>query len=102
MLAGLTSHYLAAVAQEGAASAGAAAQRLVAGDVAGAMTLLPSVQKTALALASGQAFAALLYVLCGVTVVTAVALYWFIGREGHDGVKPVHARQGVSTGEATS
>jgi len=102
ILAGLTSHYLAAVAQEGAASVGTAAQRLVAGDVAGAMTLLPSVQQTALALASGQAFAALLYVLCAVTVVTAVALYWFIGREGHGGVKPVHARQEVSTGEATS
>lgn len=102
ILAGLTSHYLAAVAQEGAASVGTAAQRLVAGDVAGAMTLLPSVQQTALALASGQAFAALLYVLCAVTVVTAVALYWFIGREGHGGVNPVHAHQEVSTGEATS
>jgi len=63
-----------------------------AGDVAGAMTLLPSTPHAALTLASGQAFAALLYVLRAVTVVTAVALYGFIGREDRSGVASIPAR----------
>jgi len=92
VLAALTTHYLSAAAPERAATVGAAAQRLVAGDVAGAMTLLPSTPHAALTLASGQAFAALLYVLCAVTVVTAVALYGFIGREDRSGVAPIPAR----------
>jgi hypothetical protein len=102
VLASLTTYYLAAATPEEAASAGAAAPRLVAGDVAGAMTLLPSAQQAALTLASGQAFAALLYILCVVTVVTAVVLYWSIGRQGRDSVKPIHAIQDVSTGAVAS
>lgn len=102
VLASLTTYYLAAATPEEAASAGAAAQRLVAGDVAGAMTLLPSAQQAALTLASGKAFAALLYILCVVTVVTAVVLYWSIGRQGRDSVKPIHAIQDVSTGAVAS
>ncbi|MEN4922611.1 MFS transporter [Achromobacter spanius] len=83
MLAALTARHLAAAAPD-AASAGAAAQRLVAGDAAGAMALLPSLPRAELALASGQAFSALLWVLCAVTVATAAAVFLFIGREGRD------------------
>lgn len=79
VLAGLTAGRLAALAPLNAAAQ--AAQRLVAGDAVGAKALLPALEPSLLTAASGQAFAQLLQILCAVTVLTAIAIYAFLGRK---------------------
>lgn len=84
VLAALTAGHLAAVVPHAAVSAPLAAQRLVAGDAAGAWALLPAVPQAVLERASGAAFAELLWLLCGVTVLTAIAIFIFLRGDAPD------------------
>ncbi|MCY1552732.1 hypothetical protein D9M68_891480 [compost metagenome] len=55
-----------------------AAQRVATGDLAQALALLPGMDRAALLHAYGAAFATLLCVLAGVTVLTAVVVFAFL------------------------
>lgn len=55
------------------------AQKLVTGDVAGAASLLPGLPQAALIQGYGDAFSTLLMLLAGVTVVTALVVFAFLG-----------------------
>lgn len=61
--------------------AGAAAQRLVTGDLSGAARALGTADLAMLAQSYGHAFSTLAAVLCAVTVVTALFVFVFLGRE---------------------
>lgn len=93
-LAALLAWQLSALS-EGVAGAGPAArqaaQRLVTGDFAGALALLPGLSPSAVLAAYGQAFARLLDVLAGVTVCTALAVFAFL----RAGTAPASGRDGA-------
>ncbi|CAM5773506.1 MFS transporter [Labrys miyagiensis] len=73
VLSALTASHLAGDhAREGA-------QRLVTGDVAGAAVLLPDLTHAALIQGYGAAFSSLLLLLAGITVVTALVVFTFLG-----------------------
>ncbi|GLS23129.1 MFS transporter [Labrys miyagiensis] len=55
------------------------AQKLVTGDVAGAASLLPDMTRAALVQAYGNGFSTLLMLLAGITVVTALVVFTFLG-----------------------
>jgi MFS family permease len=80
VLAGLTARHIAASVPGGATHAAEAAQRLVAGDFGAAAQLLPTAERAVLVLASGQAFASLLWGLSAVTVLTALIVFVCLGR----------------------
>lgn len=56
------------------------AQKLVTGDLAGAARALPHLARPALIQGYGEAFATLLLLLAGITVVTAAVVFVFLGR----------------------
>ncbi|QFZ87287.1 MFS transporter [Variovorax paradoxus] len=60
-----------------------AAQRVATGDLAQALALLPGMERAGLLQAYGAAFGALLCVLAGVTVLTAVVVFVFLRGETH-------------------
>ena len=74
----LTASHLAAGGT--AKMAGLAAQRLVTGDLAGAVSILPGTGRAALLQGYGAAFGTLLIVLAGVTIVTAGVIFTTLGR----------------------
>ncbi|MDR0201241.1 MAG: MFS transporter [Delftia acidovorans] len=74
---------------------GRAAQLLVTGNIAEAMALLPGLSAPAVLAAYGQAFAALLDVLAGITVLTALAVYGFLRSGG-----PTHTGTGTDMAHA--
>ncbi len=76
----LTARHLAAALPGAVSQASEAAQRLVAGDFPAAARLLPDVGRAALAQASGDAFATLLWILAAITVLTALVVFLFLGR----------------------
>jgi fumarate reductase subunit D len=61
------------------------AQKLVTGDVAGAATALPQLARSALIQGYGEAFATLLHLLAGITVITAIVVFVFLGRRETSG-----------------
>jgi MFS family permease len=61
-------------------AASAAAQRLVIGDLAAAVKLVPTLSPAALRHAYDEAFQRLLQMLAGVTLVTAAVVFLFLGR----------------------
>lgn len=63
-----------------ATSAVAAAQRLVTGDLAGAVLVLPTAGPAELAHAYGAGFGTLLLILTGITLLTAIVVFLFLGR----------------------
>jgi predicted MFS family arabinose efflux permease len=62
--------------------ASAASQRLVTGDFAGAMNPVPNLSPATLRSAYDTAFAQLLMLLSGVTLITAVVVFLALGRRG--------------------
>ena len=60
-------------------SATAAAQRLAGGDLHGALTLLPGTDAGSLVVLYGQAFASLLFLLAGITTITAAVVFLSLG-----------------------
>jgi MFS family permease/fumarate reductase subunit D len=60
------------------------AQKLVTGDVAGAAAMLPGLPQAALIQSYGNAFGTLLTLLAGITVVTALVVFAFLGRHEPD------------------
>ncbi|MEI2300188.1 MFS transporter [Ensifer sp. MJa1] len=79
VLSALTASRLGA---EVGANAGAMAQRIVTGNVSGARLLSPEISQAALLKAYGGAFSGLLLVLTGITVLTAIVVFLFVGRGG--------------------
>ncbi|WP_084360506.1 MFS transporter [Hydrogenophaga palleronii] len=66
-------------ASDVAGNAPAAAQRLAGGDLQGALALLPGTDSATLLALYGQAFAWLLMLLAGITAITAVVVFLFLG-----------------------
>jgi hypothetical protein len=62
--------------------ASAASQRLVTGDFAGAMNMVPNLSPATLRSAYDTAFAQLFMLLSGVTLITAVVVFLALGRRG--------------------
>ena len=62
-------------------AAGAAAQRLVTGDLGAANRIMPSLSHDGLAVAYAQGFSTLLVLLASVTIFTAVVVVAFLGRK---------------------
>lgn len=61
------------------------AQKLVTGDLAGAAAALPQLARSALIEGYGEAFATLLHLLAGITVITAIVVFVFLGRREASG-----------------
>lgn len=78
-----------------AGDVGLAAQRLAAGDVVQALSALPGADRAGLVALYGDAFSALLLLLTGITLVTALVVFLALGRGGEvvpaeeDGAMPV-------------
>jgi MFS family permease len=70
----------ARISAAGLATHSSAAQRLAGGDLRGALALLPDADATLLQALYGQAFGQLLVLLAGITAVTAVVVFVFLGR----------------------
>lgn len=76
--AGLTALLAAQLGHAYGDAAGAAAQRLVTGDMAQALALLPGASRASLLQAYADAFSALTRVLAGVTLATAGVVFLFL------------------------
>ena len=76
-LSGLTAAKLGSAAGD---RAGAVAQRLVTGDMPGAAALVPSMERAALLQGYGDGFSTLLWILSGITLLTALVVFLFLGR----------------------
>lgn len=70
----------ARISAAGLAANSPAAQRLAGGDLRGALALLPDVDATLLKALYGDAFGQLLVLLAGITAITAVVVFVFLGR----------------------
>lgn len=70
----------ARIAAAGLAANSSVAQRLAGGDLRGALALLPDADATLLKALYGEAFGQLLVLLAGITVITAVVVFVFLGR----------------------
>lgn len=81
----------APLAPQALAATGPAAQLLVTGDLAGALSLLPGLPASAVLAAYGQAFSTLLDVLAGITVLTALGVYAFLRAGTHASTDMAHA-----------
>ncbi|MFC0269652.1 MFS transporter [Kushneria aurantia] len=79
ILAGLIATHIKASGVAG--PAGAVAQRLAGGDPGGALTLLTAGDSADLLSAYSAAFGGLLLLLAGITAVTALVVFLFLGRE---------------------
>jgi hypothetical protein len=64
----------------GGGHAAMAAQQLVTGDLAAAASSVPAIGHDALVQGYGHAFGTLLWLLTGITVLTAVVVFSFLGR----------------------
>lgn len=70
----------ARISAAGLAANSSAAQRLAGGDLRGALALLPDADATLLQALYGEAFGQLLVLLAGITAITAVVVFVFLGR----------------------
>ena len=61
------------------------AQRLAAGDLANAQTILPGLTRTALQLVYGDAFQILLRILASITLLTGLLTWILLGKEAESG-----------------
>lgn len=68
--------------------AAAIAQRLVTGDLSDAATLAPSIERAALLQGYSDGFSALLWLLSGLTMLTALVVFLFLGRS-HETVEDI-------------
>lgn len=64
----------------------AAAHRLAIGDIAAALSSVPSASRDVLTAHYAGAFATLLFILAGITLMTAVVIVLFLGRDGDKAV----------------
>ncbi|MCX8279196.1 MFS transporter [Phyllobacterium sp. 0TCS1.6C] len=85
VLSGLIAASLGTTAGE---RAGAVAQRLVTGDLPEATALVPSMGRAALLQGYSNGFSTLLWLLCGITAMTAVVVFLFLGRS-HETVEDI-------------
>ncbi|GGE55092.1 MFS transporter [Agaricicola taiwanensis] len=85
VLSAFTSANLGAVAGD---HADAVAQRLVTGDLSEAAMLVPTVDKTALMHEFSDGFSTLLWLLSGITILTALIVFFFLGRS-HETVEEI-------------
>lgn len=85
VLSGLAADSLGATAGDRAA---AVAQRLVTGDLPEATALVPSMERAALLQGYSSGFSTLLWLLSGITILTAVVVFLFLGRS-HETVEDI-------------
>ena len=65
----------------GGKNAGLVAQRLVTGDVKEALVLAPSIEKADLYQAYSKGFSTLMFLLCGITLLTALFVFIFLRKD---------------------
>lgn len=81
--------------------AGALAQRLVTGDLQGASLIAPTLDGDALLAGYDHAFSALLWILSGATMITAVIVFLFLGG-GHEAVEDIEDEAGLIASTSSS
>ncbi len=96
VLSALTAQHLVAGGVPGALAA-QAAQEVTAGNLGAAMALLPTQTQALLSQSYDAAFAVLMLVLAAITVVTAVVVFAFLGREAKE-----HAEAALPQADALS